>query len=86
MPVLTFLIDDLELGTGDALDEETENLSGFENHLKALEFVMTRARTVNLRFKLSKCSFAQFSLPTLGLIAGCGVVSPDPAKRVTIDL
>ena len=30
--------------------------------------------------------FAQFSLPTLGLIAGCGVVSPDPAKRVTIDL
>ena len=49
-----------------------ENDELFEKHLKCLDRILQRAETVDLRFKLSKCYFAQFELETLGMIAAVG--------------
>ena len=92
--LLEIFIDDLQLGTGDAMDEkqwetarrnaDSKTDPGFDQHLTALERVFARARTVNLRFKLSKCYFAQWEVETLGMIAGCGVIKADPKKATAI--
>jgi hypothetical protein len=92
---LEFFFDDGCLGTGDAKDKDawekdgsTENdvnaSDGFSQHLAALEKVLLRARTINLRFKLSKCWFVQYSVVCLGCVAGVGEVSPDPSKTRAI--
>ena len=90
---LDIFIDDVQLGTGDALDhdawardqdESNDDDDGFHQHLKALERVLARARTAQLRFKLDKCYFCQWSLDTLGMIAGCGVLRASPKKTQAI--
>ena len=91
---LGFFFDDGALGSGDALDPDASEMfgsgdaeeeeKGFDQHLAALDFVFRRAAEINMRFKLSKCSFAQFAVPILGEVAGCGLVAPDPAKTEAI--
>ena len=59
---LGWFMDDGALGTGDALDpsvwDRDANDEGlFEQHLVGLQRVVSRARLVGLRFKLSKCHF-----------------------------
>ena len=78
-------VDDLQLGTGEseALQGD-DGPSGFVQHLQAIKRVLERAAAARLRFKLSKCFFAQFELETLGMIAGCGLVKPDPKKTHAI--
>ena len=39
------------------------------------------ARQAYLKFKLSKCVFAQPEVECLGMIASKGVVKPDPSKQ-----
>ena len=84
---LEVFIDDLQLGTGDALNAKTgvaEDEEGFHQHLEAIRRVLERARTAQLRFKLDKCWFAQLSISTLGMVAGLGVVQADPKKTASI--
>ena len=45
-----------------------------------LERFLERAKQHNLRLKLSRCYFAQFAIEALGVVAGMGVVRPDPKK------
>ena len=82
--ILEVWIDDIQLGSGtldlSKVETEAEEEAGFRTHLVALERVLARAATANLRFKMSKCFFAQFSLETLGMVAGIGVVKADPKK------
>ena len=86
---LEIWVDDLQLGTGSMSDvaareidsSQTNKNDGFAQHVVALTRILARARVVGLRFKLDKCFFAQFSIETLGMIAGCGVVAPDPKKN-----
>ena len=75
-------IDDIQLGSGDASDFDSVDIDEalFDQHLIALSRILERASSANLRFKLSKCFLGQFSLETLGMIAGLGVVKPDPKK------
>ena len=49
-------------------------------HLDAVRKVLERAACANLRYKMSKCVFAQWSVPTLGMTAGRGIISADPKK------
>ena len=53
---------------------------GFDQHLEALGRVLGRASLANLWLTFDKCFFAQYSLETLGMIAGNGVVKADPKK------
>jgi len=79
-------VDDVQLGSGSVfnssgeMDMDVTCAKGFKQHLKAIERVFERAATANLRFKLSKCHFCKFSLDTLGMVAGLGVVKTDPKK------
>ena len=87
--IMEVWIDDVQLGSG-SLDDKTarekddldlnDGSDGFDQHLEALGRVLKRASLANLRFKLDKCYFAQYSLETLGMIAGNGVVKADPKK------
>ena len=89
---LDIFIDDIQLGTGDALDHrawEQEQLAdkpgdGFHQHLAALRRLLDRARVACLRFKLDKCFFCQWSIETLGMIAGCGTLRASPKKTKAI--
>ena len=89
---LDVFIDDIQLGTGDALDTEawlvdqaeTNETDGFTQHLDALARILERARTAKLRFKLDKCYFCQWSIETLGMTAGCGVLQASPKKTKAI--
>ena len=40
----------------------------------------------NLRFKLDKCFLCQWSLETLGMIAGCGTIGASPKKTKAIEV
>ena len=86
--ILEVWVDDIQVGTGDAANIEAQpedgQPDGFDAHLVALERIFERASLANLRFKLSKCFFAQFELETLGMIAACGVMKPDPKKTHAI--
>ena len=62
------------------MDVDVTCAKGYEQHLNAIERIFTRAASANLRFKLSKCYFCQFSLDALGMVAGLGVVKTDPKK------
>ena len=65
---LDIFIDDVQLGTGDALDlqawtdEQQSDVQGdgFHQHLQALRRILNRARVACLRFKLDKCSLCQW--------------------------
>ena len=83
--VLSIFIDDLNLGTGDALSdaawaEDDKTDFYFDQHLTALRAVAARAKRCNLRFKLDKCHFLQHEVEQLGMVAGCGAVRPAPSK------
>ena len=79
-------VDDVQLGTGSVfnssgeMDVDVTCPKAFKQHLEAIKRVFDRAASANLRFKLSKCYFCQFSLDTLGMVAGLGVVKTDPKK------
>ena len=77
---LEVYVDDVQLGTGDALVGDPESTESFEQHLRALQKILERARVVELRYKLDKCFLFQLELPTLGMVAGRGVITSDPAK------
>ena len=85
-------VDDVQLGTGNALDsaawerdaQEQHSDGGFVQHLRALERVLERARVANLKFKLDKCYFCQWSLETLGMIAGNGTILASSRKTLAI--
>ena len=89
---LDIFIDDIQFGTGDALDTEawlvdqaeTNETDGFTQHLDALARILERARTAKLRFKLDKCYFCQWSIETLGMTVGCGVLQASPKKTKAI--
>ena len=91
---LDVFIDDVQLGTGDALDLQAwekeqradEAGDGFHQHLPALKRILERARVANLRFKLDKCYLCHWSLETLGMIAGCGTISASPKKAKAIEV
>ena len=82
---LEIWIDDVQLGSSSIVNASgktsPDDPKGFDQHMQAIERVLERASTVNLRFKLSKCFFAQFALETLGMIAGVGCVKADPKKK-----
>ena len=86
--ILEIWIDDLQLGSGDVLDPEMEpdNESAFEAHLNCLDRILARAEVADLRFKLSKCFFAQFEVETLGMVAAVGCIKPDPKKTKAISV
>ena len=88
---LSIFMDDLQVGSGDALDQEAwereeeaaargEIGEGFKQHVQALRRILERAQLANLKFKLSKCHFCQWEVHSLGLVVGCGCVRADPAK------
>ena len=89
--IMEVWIDDVQLGSG-SLDDKTarekddldlkDGSDGFDQHLEALARVLKRASLANLRFKLDMCFVAQYSLKTLGMIAGNGVVKADPKKGI----
>jgi hypothetical protein len=83
---LSFFMDDGCLGTGDIdlCKNLNEGNKSFERHIEALDLVMSCARGHRLRFKLSKCSFAQWEIPLLGMVASVGQVKPDPKKQEAI--
>jgi hypothetical protein len=76
--LLEICIDDIQRGTGEANDHSEESEEGFDRHLESLYRMLERASVADLRLKLSKVFFAQYSLDTLGMVAGMGVVKPDP--------
>jgi hypothetical protein len=52
----------------------------FDEHLMRLEKVLQCISKANLKLKLSKCSFCEFSIPILGfVVSGQGILT-DPAK------
>ena len=59
---------------------DAQNDSLFDAHLQTLEHVFRRASTANLRFKLTKCYFAQWLVDVLGSTAGVGVVITQDRK------
>ena len=77
---LEVFVDDVQLGTSDALIDDPCDPLTFGKHVDALKAILDRARTVDLRYKLDKCIFFQLELPTLGMIAGRGVITADPKK------
>ena len=85
---LGVFIDDLQLGTGKVDNAsswgqepaEEDFKQEFECHLEAWRRVFERAREGQVRFKLSQCYFCQFSVGCLGMIAGCGVLTPWPCS------
>ena len=83
---IAWFFDDGTLGSGDYTcpDHEDDSKNGFDEHMKALDLVFKRAAKIDLRFKLSKCHFLQFSVPILGEVAGLGTVTPDPKKTDAI--
>ena len=91
---LDVFIDDLQLGTGNVVNAspwgqdptEEDFQKEFERHLEALRRVFNRAREGQVRFKLSKCYFCQFTVECLGMIAGCGVLKADPKKTAAISV
>ena len=82
--VLEIWVDDVQLGSGNALDTPADDDVEFDDHVKALDRILERATNANLRFKLDKCFFVQFSIATLGMVAGMGIVKPDPKKGAAI--
>ena len=56
---LEVFVDDIQLGTGDALADDPDNESSYVQHLDALSRVLKRARCVDLRYKLDKCHLVQ---------------------------
>ena len=85
--ILEIFVDDVQLGTCDLSQIANESLSpehGFDQHLAALEVLLTRTRIANLRYKLTKCYLCQFEVETLGMIAGCGVVRAAPSKTEAV--
>jgi len=50
----------------------------FSEHLSHLRTVFERARSVNLKFKLSKCTFAQREIKYLGHVVTADTIRPDP--------
>ena len=77
---MEIFIDDIALGTGDASDNQVSEGLSFQEHLTALDALLTRARAYHLRFKLVKCHFAQLQVELLGSIVGLGTVSACPKK------
>ena len=84
-------IDDVGTGTGDAADRsivdpcDEKNAHAeraFQQHLETLAEMLARAIDTGLKFKLSKCHFAQLNIKCLGFILGHGVRSLDPDKIV----
>ena len=62
----------------------TNETDGFTYYLDALARILERARTAKLRFKLDRCYFCQWSIETLGMTAGCGVLQASPKKTKAI--
>ena len=56
---LEVFVDDIQLGTGDALADDPSTDSSFSQHLDALKRIFKRAQCVDLRYKLEKCFFVQ---------------------------
>ena len=92
---LSIFMDDLQVGSGDALDNEEwdrqdeatargEAGEGFQQHLQVLGRILGRARLANLKFKLTKCYFCQWEVESLGLVCACGSVRADPKKTMAI--
>ena len=92
---LSIFMDDLQVGSGDALDNEEwarqdeatargEAGEGFQQHLQVLGRILGRARLANLKFKLTKCYFCQWEVESLGLFCACGSVRADPKKTMAI--
>ena len=52
----------------------------YEEHLEALDQVLTRLRQANLKIKLSKCEFARTQLHYLGHVVNSQGLSADPKK------
>ncbi|CAE8641381.1 unnamed protein product [Polarella glacialis] len=83
--VFEIFLDDGCIGTGDALSqagwlEDEQGDVGYDHHLAMFQQVLTQAQTANLRLKLSKCFFMQYTVELLGMSVGAGTVSPDPKK------
>ena len=82
---LDIFIDDLQLGTGSVTEsKEDYGEDSFDQHLSALRRVLQRARSKDLRFKLTKCYFCQWSVECLGMTVGQGVIRADPKKTKAI--
>ena len=56
----------------------------FPEHLRHLQLVFDKMRSVNLLFKLSKCTFCRFQFLYLGYLVSCFGIATDPAKVVAI--
>ena len=68
-------------------EQQTDHAEdGFHQHLQALKRILERARVANLRFKLDKCYLCQWSIETLGMVAGCGTISASPKKTKAIEV
>ena len=52
----------------------------YEEHIEALDQVLTRLRRANLKIKLSKCEFAKTQLHYLGHVVNSQGLKPDPKK------
>lgn len=70
------------MGTGDAAGggPAPDDEDMFRLHFLALECVIDRAISVEMRFALKKCVFAQRQVKLLGMVAGAGWIEPEEAK------
>ena len=86
--MVEFFMDDGAVGTGDcseaSLEADGKSDVFFDRHLEALQIVFTRAKSVNLRLKLTKCFFVQYELGLLGMLVGRGNMSTDPSKILAL--
>eukprot|EP00972_Heterocapsa_arctica_P074267 10962068-Heterocapsa_arctica.AAC.1 len=73
-------MDDCGVGTGDVQKVDRSDEEMFQSHLLALERVIDRAISVDMRFALKTYAFAQLQVTLLGMMAGAGWIEPDEAK------
>jgi len=73
--LLEIWIDDIQCGTCEVYDQSEESGEGFDRHVESLDRILERASAADLRFKLSECNFAQYSLDTVRMVAGMWALS-----------
>ena len=82
---LDIFTDYLQLGTGSVTEsKEDYGEDSSDQHVSALRRLLQRARSNDLRFKLTKCYFCQWSVECLGMTVGQGVIGADPKKTKAI--